>query len=133
MKSFSAIPLFALIWVLYHLVMFWGSSAILSNELLQIGLVSGAVWKVTGSDLLLIAGLIALYFEILTSTLTGILSVLNHTLSTLVFIVFGVEFMTISNSSNSTFFLLGLMSLIDVLAGFTITINAARRDIMTHD
>ncbi len=133
MKSLSAIPLFALIWVLYHLVMFWGSSAILSNELWQIDLVSGAVWKVTGSDLLLIAGLIALYLEILTSTLTGILSVLNHTLSTLVFIVFVVEFMTISNSSNSTFFLLGLMSLIDVLAGFTITINAARRDIMTHD
>ena len=133
MKFFNAVPLFTLIWVLYHLVILWGSSAILSNELLQIGLVSGAIWKVTVSDLLLMAGLIVLYLEILQATLTGIISVLNHTLSTLVFIVFLVEFITISNSSNSTFFLLSLMSLIDVLAGFTITITASRRDIITHD
>ncbi len=133
MKFFNAIPLFTVIWVLYHLVILWGSSAILSNELLQIGLVSGAIWKVTVSDLLLMAGLIVLYLEILQATLPGIISVLNHTLSTLVFIVFLVEFITIRNSSNSTFFLLSLMSLIDVLAGFTITITASRRDIMTHD
>ncbi|MDJ0533654.1 MAG: hypothetical protein QNJ70_14395 [Xenococcaceae cyanobacterium MO_207.B15] len=133
MKFLTAIPLFALIWVLYHLVILWGSSAILSNELLHIPLVSGAIWKVTVSDLLLMAGLIILYLEVLQATLTGITSVVNHTLSTLVCIVFIVEFLTISYSSNSTFFLLGLMSLIDVLAGFTITIAASRRDIIRHD
>lgn len=133
MKFFRAIPLFIIIWVLYHLVIIWGSPEILNNELLQIPLVSGAIWTITVSDLLLVAGLIVLYVEILQATLAGISSVLNHTLSTLVFIVFIVEFISISSSSNSTFFLLGLMSLIDVLAGFTITIAASRRDIITRD
>ena len=133
MKSFSAIPLFAVIWVSYHLIIFLGSEAVLSKKLLQISLVSGSIWTITVSDLLLMAGLIVLYLEILTSTLTRMVSVVNHTLSTLVFIVFLVDFLVISTSSNSTFFLLCLMSLIDVIAGFTITIAASRRDIMTHD
>ena len=133
MKFFRAIPLFIIIWVIYHLVIVWGSSAILSNELFKIPLVSGTIWTVTVSDLLLVAGLIVLYLEILQSTLAGISSVLNHTFSTLVSIVFIVEFIVIGSSSNSTFFLLGLMSLIDVLAGFTITIAASRRDIITRD
>lgn len=132
MKFFRAIPLFVVIWVVYHLLIIWSSSAILSNELFQITLVSGAIWTVTVSDLLLMAGLIVLYIEILQATLAGIASVLNHTLSTLVFIVFIVEFISISSSSNSTFFLLGLMSFIDVVAGFTITIAASRRDINYH-
>ncbi len=133
MKFFRAIPLFIIIWVIYHLVIIWGSSTILSNELLKIPLVSGTIWTVTVSDLLLVAGLIVLYLEILQATLAGISSVLNHTFSTLVCIVFIVEFIIISSSSNSTFFLLGLMSLIDVLAGFTITITASRRDIITRE
>ena len=133
MKFFRAIPLFIIIWVLYHLVIIWGSSTVLSDELLQILLVSGVIWKITVSDLLLMAGLIVLYLEILQATLAGISSVLNHTFSTLVCIVFIVEFLAVKNCSNSTFFLLSFMSLIDVLAGFTITIAASRRDIITHD
>ncbi|MGK7934950.1 MAG: hypothetical protein AB4206_03980 [Xenococcaceae cyanobacterium] len=133
MKLFNAIPLFAIIWILYHLVIIWGSSTILSYEVFQLGLVSGTIWKVTVSDLLLMAGLIVLYLEILQATLTSMMSVINHTLSTLVFVVFIVEFIIIGTSTNSTFFLLSLMSLIDVLAGFTITIAASRRDIVRND
>ena len=133
MKLFNAIPLFAIIWILYHLVILWGSSTVLSYEVFQIGLVSETIWKVTVSDLLLMAGLIVLYLEILQATLTSMMSVINHTLSTLVFVVFIVEFIIIGTSTNSTFFLLSLMSLIDVLAGFTITIAASRRDIVRND
>ena len=133
MKLFNAVPLFAIIWVLYHLVIISGSSTILSQEVFQLSLVSETIWTVTVSDLLLMAGLIVLYLEILQATLTSMMSVINHTLSTLVFIVFIVEFIIIGTSSNSTFFLLSLMSLIDVLAGFTITIAASRRDIVRND
>ena len=133
MKLFNAIPLFIFIWVLYHLVIIWGSSTILSQEVFQLSLVSETIWTVTVSDLLLMAGLIVLYLEILQATLTSMMSVINHTLSTLVFVVFIVEFIIIGSSTNSTFFLLSLMSLIDVLAGFTITIAASRRDIVRND
>lgn len=133
MKLFNAVPLFAIMWVLYHLVIIGGSSTILSQEVFQLGLVSDTIWIVTVSDLLLVAGLVVLYLEILQATLTSMMSVINHTLSTLVFIVFIVEFIAVDTASNSTFFLLSLMSLIDVLAGFTITIAASRRDIVRND
>ena len=55
-------------------------------------------------------------------------SVIDHSMSTLVFIIFLVEFLTVKGAGNSTFLILGLMSLFDVIAGFTVTIVAARRD-----
>ena len=109
MKLLNAFPLFVIIWVLYHFAIGWGSSTILSKEILQFNLVSENIWKVTVSDLLLIAGLIILYLEILQATLTSMISVVNHTLSTLVFIVFVVEFIVFSSATNSTFFLLSLI------------------------
>ncbi|MDJ0713288.1 MAG: hypothetical protein QNJ54_03580 [Prochloraceae cyanobacterium] len=128
-KLLSAIPLFLMVLVVYHLVIFWGSVAILTTSLLSFNMISGATWEVTGSDLLLGLGLAILYVEILRSTWTGVTSVINHTLSTLLFVCFAIEFVTVSIAANSTFFLLGLMSLIDAIAGFTITIVASRKDI----
>lgn len=133
LKFLSAIPLFAIVLVVYHVVIFSGSSEILTNSLLGIDLVSGARWELTGGDLLLLFGLLVLYFEILKATRTNVASVINHTLSTLVFVVFAIEFVTVTIAGNSIFFLLGLMSLIDAIAGFSITIVAARRDIIAGD
>ena len=133
LKFFSAIPLFAIVLFVYHLVIFWGSSEILITSLLGIDLVSGARWELTGGDLLLLLGLLLLYFEILKATRTNVASVINHTLSTLVFVVFSIEFVTVTIAGNSIFFLLGLMSLMDAIAGFSITIVAARRDIIAGD
>ena len=133
LKFLSAIPLFAIVLIVYHLVIFWGSSEILTNSLLGIDLISGARWELTGGDLLLLLGLLLLYFEILKATRTNVASLINHTLSTLVFVVFAIEFVTVTIAGNSIFFLLGLMSLMDAIAGFSITIVAARRDIIAGD
>jgi hypothetical protein len=54
--------------------------------------------------------------------------VLDHTLSTVVFVVFLIQFLTMAGCGTSTFFALGLMALLDVIAGFTVSIVAARRD-----
>jgi hypothetical protein len=54
--------------------------------------------------------------------------VLDHTLSTLVFVAYLVEFLTVQGCGTSTFFVLGLMALLDVISGFTVSIVAARRD-----
>lgn len=45
------------------------------------------------------------------------------------FIVCLVEFLLLPAFATSTFFLLALMVLLDVLAGFIVTIVAARRDV----
>jgi hypothetical protein len=45
-----------------------------------------------------------------------------------VFVLFLIEFLVVKDCGTSTFFILGLMSLLDVIAGFTVSIVAARRD-----
>jgi hypothetical protein len=61
-------------------------------------------------------------------------AIVNHALSMLLFIVCLVEFLLFSAFATSTFFLVTLMVLLDVLAGFIVTIVASRRDVeLTHD
>ena len=89
----------------------------------------GGEWVATFGDFLIILGILALYFELFRATRTTKVSVINHTLSMLVFIVFLVEFILAPGAGNSAFLIIGLMSLLDVIAGFTISIVAARRDL----
>jgi hypothetical protein len=56
-------------------------------------------------------------------------SIIDHVLSLLVFIIFLVEFIMSTKATTSTFLLLTVISLVDVIAGFAITIRAAQRDI----
>ncbi len=133
MNFINAIPLFAVILVIYNLVIFSGDRTILDAELMNIKLISGGVWQITSKDILLSIGLITLYVEILKATRSNLVSIVNHSLSILVFVLFLVEFIVIAEAGNSTFFLLGLMSLMDAIAGFAITIVASRRDFYTPD
>jgi hypothetical protein len=126
---FRAIPLFVLPLIAYNLLMLTGDvQTTLSSELFSVNLISGALWQFTVHDAFIVAGVVILYFEIFKSTRTGISSVLDHTLSTVVFVVFLIEFLTVAACGTSTFFILGLMAMIDVIAGFTVSIVAARRD-----
>lgn len=129
MNLIRTIPLFALVWIAYNLVALAGASASLGNPLFSVSLISGAVWTVSTAELLLVVGLVTLFIEIFKATRTTTVSVLDHVLSMVVFIAFLVQFLTVPSAGNSTFFLLGLMSLLDVIAGFTVTIMGARRDI----
>ena len=104
----------------------------LAAELFTVDLMSGARWSFTAHDAFMAGGVLILYFEIFKSTRTGVASVLDHTLSTLVFIVFLVEFLVVEACGTSTFFVLGLMALLDVIAGFTVSIGAARREFGDH-
>ncbi len=126
---FGAIPLFAVPLIVYNVMMFSGDmQAALAAELFAFDLMSGARWSFSVHDTFVVAGVLILYFEIFKSTRTGVSSVLDHTLSTLVFVVYLIEFLTVAACGTSTFFILGLMALLDVISGFTVSIVAARRD-----
>ena len=81
---------------------------------------------------LLVVALGLLFFEILKATRTGGASVVDHAFSMIVFVVCLILFLIWDRAASSTFFLLMLMAMIDVIAGFSVTINAARRDYSTH-
>ena len=127
----TSIPLFAFIVITYNILIF-SFPTVLGNSIFLIHLPSGADWFFSVSDLILTVSLIFLYFEIFRSTHTDTGSILNHSLSMVVFVVCLIEFIVFKPLANSTFFLIMLMTLIDVIAGFTVTISAARRDVDYH-
>ncbi len=125
-------PLLIVPFVIYNLAVFafmGGNGAGWSGALFSIPMVSGAGWAMTSGDLLLIGGLACLFFEVLKSTNTGRSSVVEHMLSTLVFVAFLVEFLLVGAAASSVFFILMIMALFDVVAGFTVSITSAGRDV----
>ncbi len=95
---------------------------------MSISLPSEAVWKPTWGDLLVISGIFILFVELFKSTQTNTTSIVDHILSTLVLISYLVTWLIFPWAGNSYFLILSLMSFLDVIAGFTITISTARRD-----
>jgi hypothetical protein len=125
----SGMPLLVIPLLAY--VAFAGVGADFSAALFPITLPSAGVWQLTVGDILLAVGLFLLFFEILKATRTGGNSVVDHAFSMIVFVVCLILFLIWDRAVTSTFFLLMLMAMIDVIAGFSVTINAARRDFGT--
>ncbi len=134
---FAAFPLLALPVIIYNLVVLTLSGGFgamdaqgrFGEQLFAIQMASGAPWPVSLSDLILAGSLVVLFIELLKSTTSRSIAIVNHALSMIVFIVCLVEFLLAPAFATSTFFLLTVMVLLDVLAGFIVTIVAARRDI----
>jgi len=89
----------------------------------------GTIWNVSIGDIVLVIGLICLFFEIVRSTASDQVAIMNHSFSLVVFILALLEFILWRPFGTSVFFLLVVMSLLDVVAGFIVTIDAARKDI----
>jgi hypothetical protein len=124
----AAFPLLVIVVGLYHAVVLTGLGS-LGAVLYDVTLISGATFAFTMGDLLMVLGLLLLYFEIFKATRTSSLSIVDHLLSMLLFIVCLIEFIILPGFGTSVFLMLTLMTFIDVVAGFTVTISTARRDI----
>ena len=89
----------------------------------------GGVFAKLGLAAVVLLALILLFIELLKSTSTGTAAIFNHALSMLVFIICLVEFLLHPAFATSTFFVILVMALLDVLAGVVVTIISARRDV----
>jgi hypothetical protein len=138
---FAAVPLLALPVLVYNLICLTLSGAFkavdanvrMTDKLFTIHMTSRAEWGVSLGDLLLAASLVVLFVELLKSTTSRRIAIINHSLSMVLFIFCLVEFLLFPAFATSTFFLVTLMVLLDVLAGFIVTIVSARRDIEFGD
>lgn len=102
----------------------------LHGTLVSVPLPSG-VWTISTGDVILMVGLIFLFIEMIKSAGSGTATLLNHGLSVATFLICLLLFLLVGVFGTSVFFLLTLMTLIDVVAGFSITAIAARRDLGT--
>lgn len=135
-----ALPLLVVPVVLYNIVVLTGgvgaaadlgavtADSALREAMFSVPMASGARWSVGPGDLILFLSLILLFFELLKSTSSQKVAIINHALSMILFVVCLVEFLLIPGFATSTFFLILSMVMLDVLAGFIVTIIASRRD-----
>ncbi|RUU09007.1 hypothetical protein EOD08_35790 [Mesorhizobium sp. M6A.T.Ca.TU.002.02.2.1] len=129
---FGAIPLLIVPFVLYNLGLlgiFGGGDDPWASDLFSIRMMSGGVFSLTLGDLIVLIGLILFFVEIVKSTRTTSASIMDHLLSTFVFVAFLVEFLLVKGAAHSVFFTLMVIALVDVLAGFSVSMRAATRDI----
>ncbi|MDQ0315149.1 hypothetical protein [Amorphus orientalis] len=130
----SAVPLTIVPLILYNVIafVFAGGSAtspIWGSELFSLTLVSGHPWTPDLADLIEVVAVCLLGAEIIKATRVHKRSVLDHLVSTVVMVVYVVEFLAVGAAATSTFFLLTVLAIVDVMAGFTISLGAARRDV----
>ena len=92
-------------------------------------MLSGATWTFTWGDLLVLVTLVVLFAELVKATYTSTISLVDHGLSMLVFVACLVEFLVVGAAATSVFFFIMTAAMIDVVAGFTIGIRVARRDL----
>jgi hypothetical protein len=124
---FGTLPLMALVIIAYNIIVYLTGLS-MDTQVIAVTLISGAMWSVTVGDLILFFALILLFLELVNSTKTGATTIVNHALSMLVLLIALVQFIVLPAFGTSTFFALVLLALFDVVAGFTVTITAARRD-----
>jgi hypothetical protein len=89
---------------------------------------SGDVWKISLADGLVSVALVLLFIEIFKATRASRREMLNHVLSTLTLLAALAEFVAVKGFATSTFFLITLMCLFEVAAGYTVSVVTARRD-----
>ena len=131
-----AAPLLAIPVLVYNLFILVGADgrgdsaalAALADPVFSVPMASGAYWTVGMGEILLFFSLILLFVELLKSTSSQRVAIVNHALSMILFVVCLVEFLLLRGFATSVFFLIMTMVLLDVLAGFIVTIMAARRD-----
>jgi len=134
LTAFPLLTIPVVVYAIYALTSLAGTAATDPDLALQAGLISinlpsGGVWSLGVGDLIIFFGLIFLFFELLKSTSSQRVAIINHALSMGLFVICLILFLLLPSFATSTFFLISMMVLLDVMAGFIITIITARRDL----
>ena len=108
----------------------WGdrSVATLNDVVLAFQMPSDALFRMTWGETLILLGLVALFIDLFKSMGASASALINHGLSIGVFVLYLVLLIVAKPFGTSVFFVLTMISLVDVIAGFTISITNARRD-----
>lgn len=122
-------PLLVIPFAIYNMIAFLTPGLSWTDHVATIHLISGQDWTVTPEDILLAFSILLLSVEVMKATRMGVRAIIDHVLSMVLFIAMLIEFLLVKPAGTSTFFILMVISLVDVLAGFIVTARTAQRDI----
>jgi hypothetical protein len=124
-----AIPLTILPWIAFNVIAFAFGYDVWDRALFTLGMISSQAWTLYVRDLMILFALACLFFEVLRSANAGARMLTNHIFSTVVFILYLVEFIVVARAAHSVFFVMMVMALFDLIAGFTIAVKTAQRSV----
>jgi len=127
--SMLGFPLLLIPFAIYNIIAFLMPSVTWTGVITTVHMASGANWTMSAGDMLVALAILLLCGEVLKSTRIGIRTVVDHALSLLLFLGMLVEFILVPQAATATFFLLLVVSFIDVLGGFAVTLRSAQRDL----
>jgi hypothetical protein len=122
-------PLLLIPFAIYNMIAFLTPGVSWTTPVATIHVMSGQDWVLTWEDLLLAFAILLLAIEMLKSTRMGMRSIVDHILAMALFIAMLVEFLQVRQAGTSTFFLLTMISLVDVLVGFIVSIRSSQRQV----
>ena len=98
----GAVPLLVIPLILYNLglVLEPGDAGLWEGGLLSVSMMSGGIWTMTLGDALIVLTLVFLFVEIVKSTRTSNVSIIDHLLSTFVFVAYLVEFLLVQGAAH---------------------------------
>jgi hypothetical protein len=118
--SMIGFPLLLIPLAIYNIIAFLMRDVSFAAPLVTLPLPSGTGLPVTLSDVLLTLGILLLLCEVIKGARPGAKYLTDHLLSLLVFCGAAAEFVLLPQFGTSTFFLLTLMALVDVLSGIAL-------------
>jgi uncharacterized membrane protein len=122
-------PLLLIPFAIYNIIAFLMPGVTWTGVVATVHMVSGADWTMSAGDILIALAIVLLCGEVMKSTRIGIRTVVDHALSLILFLGMVVEFILVKQAATATFFLLLVVSFIDVLGGFAVTLRSAQRDL----
>ena len=122
-------PLLLVPFAIYNIIAFLMPGVSWSSTLTTVHLASGADWTMSAGDMLIALTVLLLFGEVMKSTRIGMRTVVDHGLSLILFLGMLVEFLLVKQAASATFFLLLVISFIDVIGGFAVTLRSAQRDL----
>ena len=123
------IPLLLLPFAIYNIVAFFMPGMAWTAPVFSVHMISGATWTMSAGDLLIAFAILMLFGEVMKSTRIVLRTVVDHGLSLVLFLAMVVEFILVPQTSTGTFFVLLVLSFVDVLGGFVVTLRSAQRDL----
>jgi hypothetical protein len=127
--SVLGFPLLLIPFAIYNMIVFLTPGVSWTSTVTTVHMMSGQDWVLTWEDLLLAFAIFLLWIEIIKSTRMGMRTIVDHLLAMALFIAMLVEFLLVQRAGTSTFFLLMIIALVDVLAGFIIGIRGSQRQV----
>ncbi len=122
-------PLLLVPFAIYNIIAFLTPGVGWTTPVTTVHMMSGQDWVLTWEDMLLAFAILLLAVEIIKSTRMGMRSIVDHVLAMALFIVMLVEFLLVQRAGTSTFFLLTMIGLVDVLVGFIVSIRSSQRQV----